>query len=240
MVELKALPQHIHTIKQTKLQYRERERIFVKKMVISDSDNSFTEESQTPLLEGTVAGAVDYKGNPVLRANSGGWRSASFMIGIVKTRTTCVLAARLRLWVRAVMCSIYCLTIITNSLQQRKLMNKKVNYFMCLGVEMEERFSYFGIACNLITYLTEQLGQSTATAAENVNAWSGTAQLLPLLGASIADSFLGRYRTIVIATLIYILVRLPQSLSLTFSWSVLFDVTTFLALFDNIYFLLLS
>ena len=138
------------------------------------------------------------------------------MIGIVKTRTTCVLAARLRLWVRAVMCSIYCLTIITNSLQQRKLMNKKVNYFMCLGVEMAERFSYFGIACNLITYLTEQLGQSTVTAAENVNAWTGTAQLLPLLGASIADSFLGRYRTIVIATLIYILVRLPRSLSLTF------------------------
>ena len=80
---------------------------------------------------------------------------------------------------------------------------------MCLGVEMAERFSYFGIACNLITYLTGQLGQSTVTAAENVNAWSGTAQLLPLLGASIADSFLGRYRTIVIATLIYILVRLP-------------------------------
>ena len=195
-------------------------------MAISDSDNSFTEESQTPLLEGTVAGAVDYKGNPVLRANSGGWRSASFMIGIVKTRTTCVLAARLRLWVQAVMCSIYCLTIITNSLQQRKLMNKKVNYFICLGVEMAERFSYVGIGCNLITYLTEQLGQSTVTAAENVNAWTGTAQLLPLLGASIADSFLGRYRTIVIATLIYILVRLPRSLSLTFSffssWPILF------------------
>nr|POE65443.1 protein nrt1/ ptr family 5.10 [Quercus suber] len=122
-------------------------------MAISVSNNSYTEESQTPLLEGTVAGAVDYKGNPVLRANSGGWRSASFMI----------------------------------------------------GVEVAERFTYFGISCNLITYLTEQLGQSTVTAAENVNAWSGTAQLMPLLGASIADSFLGRYRTIVIATLIYIL-----------------------------------
>ena len=65
---------------------RKKERIFVKKMAISVSNNSFTEESQTPLLEGTVAGAVDYKGNPVLRANSGGWRSASFMIGIGKKK----------------------------------------------------------------------------------------------------------------------------------------------------------
>uniref|UniRef100_A0A5B6YQ37 Peptide/nitrate transporter n=1 Tax=Davidia involucrata TaxID=16924 RepID=A0A5B6YQ37_DAVIN len=116
--------------------------------------STVTPDAETPLLDDDVVdGAVDYKGRPVTRSKSGGWRSASFII----------------------------------------------------GVEIAERFAYYGISSNLISYLTGPLGQSTAMAAANVNAWSGAASLLPLLGAFVADTFLGRYRTIIIASLLYIL-----------------------------------
>ncbi|KAF5817379.1 putative proton-dependent oligopeptide transporter family, MFS transporter superfamily [Helianthus annuus] len=78
-------------------------------------------------------------------------------------------------------------------------------YFI-IGVEVAERFAYYGVSSNLITYLTGPLGQSTATAAKNVNIWFGTASLLPLVGAFIVDAFLGRYLTIIIAFVLYVLV----------------------------------
>ena len=65
---------------------------------------------------------------------------------------------------------------------------------------------------NLIMYLNGPLGMSTAAAAASVNAWAGTVQVLPLVGALAADSRLGRYRAVLAAGVLYLLVSLPNTL----------------------------
>ncbi|XP_057826887.2 protein NRT1/ PTR FAMILY 5.10 [Cryptomeria japonica] len=82
-----------------------------------------------------------------------------------------------------------------------------------IGVEIAERFANSGISSNLITYLTSVLNESTASAASNVNIWSGVQCILPFLGAFVADSYLGRYWTILVASLVYLLGLILVSLS---------------------------
>ncbi|KAA8537327.1 hypothetical protein F0562_026986 [Nyssa sinensis] len=82
-------------------------------------------------------------------------------------------------------------------------------------VEVAERFAYYGVSGNLITYLTNVLDQPTATAAKNVNIWHGVSAIFPLFGALVADSYLGRFKTIVLSSIIYLtgLVLLTVSVS---------------------------
>ncbi|KAL4289726.1 hypothetical protein GQ457_14G019270 [Hibiscus cannabinus] len=82
-------------------------------------------------------------------------------------------------------------------------------------VEMAERFAFYGLAGNLITYLTNNLGEPVATAAKNVNTWVGISAIFPLIGAFVADSYLGRFKTILASSLIYFLGMVLLSLSVS-------------------------
>lgn len=65
-----------------------------------------------------------------------------------------------------------------------------------------------GIAVNLVTYLGGILHIPSAASANIVTDFMGTSFLLCLLGGFLADSFLGRYKTIAIFASIQTLVRL--------------------------------
>ncbi|XP_047959471.1 protein NRT1/ PTR FAMILY 5.2-like isoform X2 [Salvia hispanica] len=80
----------------------------------------------------------------------------------------------------------------------------KACYFI-VGYEVFERMAYYGIASNLVIYLTTKLHQGTVESANNVTNWIGTVWMTPLVGAYIADTYLGRYWTFLIASSIYLM-----------------------------------
>ncbi|XP_020211196.1 protein NRT1/ PTR FAMILY 5.1 [Cajanus cajan] len=72
-----------------------------------------------------------------------------------------------------------------------------------LAYQAFERFAYFGVSANLVIYMTSELHKDLVSSVTGVNYWSGTAWITPVLGAYLADSFLGRFWTITFALLIY-------------------------------------
>lgn len=82
-----------------------------------------------------------------------------------------------------------------------------------LGNEFCERLAYYGLSTNLVIYLTRVMGQDNGMAAMQVNLFEGTCYLTPLLGAWLADSLWGRYKTIIVFSVIYLLGMVLLALS---------------------------
>ncbi|KAF7816072.1 protein NRT1/ PTR FAMILY 8.1-like [Senna tora] len=74
-----------------------------------------------------------------------------------------------------------------------------------LGNECCERLAYYGMGTNLVLYFKHRLGQEGPTASKNVADWSGTCYITPLIGAFLADAFLGRYWTIASFSIVYVI-----------------------------------
>ncbi|KAG4189872.1 hypothetical protein ERO13_A08G250300v2 [Gossypium hirsutum] len=71
-----------------------------------------------------------------------------------------------------------------------------------LAMEAFERVAIVGITTNMIVYLTGEFGMETATAANVIFVWSAATGFTPIIGAFIADSYMGKYPMIGIGTII--------------------------------------
>jgi proton-dependent oligopeptide transporter, POT family len=83
-----------------------------------------------------------------------------------------------------------------------------------IGNEAAERFSFYGMRTILVVFMTKYLwlmdqqagtamGQSEAV--EHYHSFTGWVYFTPLIGALLADIFLGKYRTIILLSLVYCL-----------------------------------
>lgn len=85
--------------------------------------------------------------------------------------------------------------------------------------EICEKIAVVGFNTNMISYLTKQLHMPLTKGANTITNFNGTASLTPLIGAFIADSYVGRFWTITVASILYQIVTplFPLHILLCFS-----------------------
>ncbi|BBN10882.1 hypothetical protein MPTK1_5g07220 [Marchantia polymorpha subsp. ruderalis] len=88
--------------------------------------------------------------------------------------------------------------------------------FVIFACEVAETVAYYAISSTLKVYLTTVQHETVAEAARNYNNWAGTTIITPVVGAFIADAFLGRYWTILWSMVIYFLALVCVTVSLSF------------------------
>ncbi|XP_034839700.1 peptide transporter family 1-like isoform X1 [Maniola hyperantus] len=92
--------------------------------------------------------------------------------------------------------------LLTKELKKRKLPYPKSVGFIVTN-EFCERFSYYGIRTVLSLYLRDKLGYTDDSATVIYHVFVMFAYFFPLMGAMIADGWLGRFRTIFYLSLVY-------------------------------------
>jgi proton-dependent oligopeptide transporter, POT family len=94
-----------------------------------------------------------------------------------------------------------------------------------IGNEAAERFSYYGMRAVLVTFMTKYLLDSTGQPAplteDQAKFWyhllTGSAYLFPILGALLADTLWGKYRTIMTLSMVYVMGHVALALNETFA-----------------------
>ena len=85
--------------------------------------------------------------------------------------------------------------------------------FLIIGNEFCERLSYYGMKAILSIYLYQKLHFTKDRATTIYHAFSMLCYFCPIFGAMIADQFLGKFKTIVTISIIYVLGHLLKTLA---------------------------
>lgn len=67
-----------------------------------------------------------------------------------------------------------------------------------LGLIFLEVVAFYGVYLNLVVYLQDVLHGDSASNAAAVNFWAAASYLMPVVGVAVADSFWGKYKTVLV------------------------------------------
>ncbi|XP_073975440.1 peptide transporter family 1-like isoform X1 [Rhodnius prolixus] len=111
-------------------------------------------------------------------------------------------------------------TVVMSSLPEKpppKYEEKKLKYpksvFFIIGNEFCERFSYYGMRTILSLYLSQALRYSETTSTVIYHTFVMLCYFTPVLGGIMADSWLGKYKTILYVSIFYALGNIVLSVS---------------------------
>ncbi|KAK3442756.1 hypothetical protein EUGRSUZ_B03024 [Eucalyptus grandis] len=74
--------------------------------------------------------------------------------------------------------------------------------------EVCDKLAVVGFNANMINYLTTKIHMPMTKAANTLTNFGGTASLTPLLGAYVADAYAGRFWTITVASVVYVVTNI--------------------------------
>jgi len=86
---------------------------------------------------------------------------------------------------------------------RRSVLYTKASFIIV--TEFCERLCYYGFAGSLVYFFQSSLSMSNADAINQFQLWSGCVYVTPLIGGMIADVYLGRFRTLLVFSGIYLL-----------------------------------
>ncbi|XP_046563588.1 solute carrier family 15 member 1-like isoform X2 [Haliotis rubra] len=99
----------------------------------------------------------------------------------------------------------------------KNILTRRARYppsiFFILGTEFCERFCYYGLRTILVLYLTNWLRFTPDSATAIYHGSSMLAYFSPIIGAIIADGYIGRYRTILYLSVVYCIGNLILALT---------------------------